>query len=88
MMQSRKKFFIIGILLIIIALLANKWLLTALFSADGQLDPRSVVIIWLFEALVLLGGLRANHPKLYQLANQPRYPRLTNAQCLCQIADR
>lgn len=39
------------------AMLAQPSILTALFSADGRLSPRSVVIIWLFDAALFSVGL-------------------------------
>lgn len=47
----------LGLFLIVLGLLANEWLLTALLSADGELSPRSVVIIWLFDGVVIIIGL-------------------------------
>ncbi len=49
--------FVTGIALIALGLLANEYILTALFSADGVLSPRSVVIIWLFDAAMVIIGL-------------------------------
>ena len=47
----------LGLLLIALGLLANEWLLTALFSGDGELSPRSVVIIWVFDVVIIIIGL-------------------------------
>ena len=44
-------------MLIVAGLLLNPWLLTALFSGDGQLSPRSVVIITLFDAALIVTGV-------------------------------
>ncbi|OQY36439.1 MAG: hypothetical protein B6243_03195 [Anaerolineaceae bacterium 4572_5.2] len=54
--KNPKPFFV-GIALIALGLLANEQTLTALFSADGFLSPRSVVIIWLFDAAMVVIGL-------------------------------
>jgi len=54
---TSKQILILGLVLIGLGLLANEWLLTTLFSADGNLSPRSVVIIWIFDVAVILTGL-------------------------------
>ncbi|MCG3210787.1 MAG: hypothetical protein FOGNACKC_04418 [Anaerolineae bacterium] len=54
---SPKTVFLAGLACVAIGLLANPRLLTALFSGDGQLSPRSVVIIYGFETALLLVGL-------------------------------
>ena len=54
--KNPKPFFA-GIAFIALGLLANEYILTALFSADGLLSPRSVVIIWLFDAAMVVIGL-------------------------------
>jgi hypothetical protein len=51
------RFLLVGLLLIAAGLLLNPWLLTALFSGDGQLSPRSVVIITLFDVSLVVVGL-------------------------------
>ena len=55
--KAKKYNFILGLLLIATGLLFNEWLLTAIFSSDGELAPRSVVIIWLFDVGVVIIGL-------------------------------
>jgi hypothetical protein len=47
----------LGLVLIGAGLLLNEWGLTWLFSADGELAPRSVVIIWIFDLVVIGIGL-------------------------------
>jgi len=48
---------VLGLLLIATGILLNEWLLTAIFSPDGQLDPRNVVIIWVFDISLVSIGL-------------------------------
>jgi len=68
--HSKRNILILGLLLIFIGLLANKWVLTALFSADGQLAPRSVVLIWLFNvSMVGIGLVLALSRSLVTLLN-------------------
>ncbi len=54
---SKRKIFILGLILIGAGLLLNEWALTALFSSDGELAPRSVVVIWLFDVTLIVVGL-------------------------------
>lgn len=54
---TRRQIFMLGLALMALGLLANEWVLTALLSADGELAPRSVVIIWLFDAALVAVGL-------------------------------
>ena len=54
---SKKQSLFIGLGLVAIGLIANEWVLTAFLSADGILSPRSVVVIWLFEAVMVFTGL-------------------------------
>lgn len=57
LLKNRRAVRGLGVLAMLTGLLANQPVLTALFSADGLLDPRSVVIIWLFDAVMLAVGL-------------------------------
>lgn len=54
---SPKTIFWMGLAGLFTGILANQWLLTLLFSTDGQLSPRSVVIIWIFDAAMIVMGL-------------------------------
>ncbi len=54
---NKQHILLAGIALLAIGLLANQWVLTALLSSDGQLSPRSVVIIWLFDITLIIVGL-------------------------------
>lgn len=54
---SKNRIRLLGLALILAGLLLNQWTLTALFSADGLLSPRSVVIIWLADIGLVLMGL-------------------------------
>jgi hypothetical protein len=54
---SRKQILLFGLALLTVGLLANEWLLTALFSADGQLSSRSVILIWLFDVTAIILGV-------------------------------
>lgn len=54
---SKNQTRLLGLTLILAGLLLNEWTLTALFSADGILSPRSVVIIWLANVVLIGIGL-------------------------------
>ena len=54
---SQRQILLSGILLVSAGLIANQWLLTALFSSDGQLSSRSVMIIWMFDVTLVIIGL-------------------------------
>jgi hypothetical protein len=55
--NPRRRNFILGLTLLGAGILLNPTLLTALFSADGQLSQRSVVIIWLCAAVLITLGI-------------------------------
>ncbi len=57
LLKNRRAIRRLGLLLIFAGLAANQPVLTALFSGDGLLAPRSVVIIWLFDAATVTMGL-------------------------------
>jgi hypothetical protein len=54
---TQQRIFSLGLLLIATGLICNEWLLTALLSSDGILSPRSVIIIWVFDAVSVLIGV-------------------------------
>lgn len=56
-LNRRQTVLSIGLILIGAGLVFNEWLLRVLFSVDGVLEPRSVVIIWAFDLTMLLIGL-------------------------------
>ena len=56
-LNPKRILLVLGLVLIGAGLLLNEWGLTWLFSADGELVPRSVVIIWIFDLAVIGIGL-------------------------------
>lgn len=46
-----------GWLCLALILVCNEWVLTGLFSPDGLLSMRNVVLIWVFDVLLVLVGL-------------------------------
>ncbi|MCB0213954.1 MAG: SGNH/GDSL hydrolase family protein, partial [Anaerolineae bacterium] len=54
---SKNHIRLLGLALMLAGLLLNVWTLTALFSSDGILSPRSVVIIWIADVVLVLVGL-------------------------------
>jgi hypothetical protein len=56
-LMTKRNILILGVFLMSVGFICNQWLLTALFSQDGVLSPRSVRIIWLFDAVLVLTGL-------------------------------
>ncbi|MCB0191787.1 MAG: hypothetical protein KDJ65_07575, partial [Anaerolineae bacterium] len=54
---SKNHIRLLGLALILAGLLLNAWTLTALFSSDGVLSPRSVAIIWIADVALVLVGL-------------------------------
>lgn len=56
-MVTKRNVLILGLFLMGLGFICNQSLLTALFSQDGVLSPRSVRVIWLFDIVSVLTGL-------------------------------
>lgn len=54
--KKEKTLIVIGSLLILIGVLCNEWILTALFSSDGVIGLSNKMIIWIFDGLCILAG--------------------------------
>ncbi|MEM7030598.1 MAG: hypothetical protein AAF629_13605 [Chloroflexota bacterium] len=57
LLKNKRIIRLLGLSLILVGIFANPTTLTALLSTDGLLDPRSVVIIWVFDLLMIVSGL-------------------------------
>lgn len=47
----------LGLFLIFLGVVCNQWILTAIFSSDGLLSVRNVLIIWAFDVIMIVVGL-------------------------------
>jgi len=54
---EKKLVTIFGVCLILVGILCNQWLLSALFSDDGFITPSNRILIWLFEIGMLVIGV-------------------------------
>lgn len=54
--KKEKTFIVIGSLFILIGILCNEWILTALFSPDGVIQFASRIKIWIFDIVCILLG--------------------------------